>query len=218
FCDYCKRQGHTKDKCYKLHGYPQSFNQGPQQQYRQGTQGYNNTTRFNKGRNVTANAVTSVEKGEKLEPQGESQSQNVNLTKEQYGQIVSLLQHFQTGSIVEGPASVNMVGEASMNFAGMIACTSSIDFDNPSCRCFNAKADLWILDSGASHHMTFDKSQLQNIVNLPYPLLVKLPNGYKVIVNKIGSVFLTPEIILYKVLFIPSFKFNLVSISSLAVH
>ncbi|XP_019239958.1 PREDICTED: uncharacterized protein LOC109219947, partial [Nicotiana attenuata] len=23
FCDYCKRPGHTKDKCYKLHGYPQ---------------------------------------------------------------------------------------------------------------------------------------------------------------------------------------------------
>ncbi|KAH0653499.1 hypothetical protein KY289_031177 [Solanum tuberosum] len=21
-CEYCKRQGHTKDKCYKLHGYP----------------------------------------------------------------------------------------------------------------------------------------------------------------------------------------------------
>ncbi|OIT07573.1 hypothetical protein A4A49_63050, partial [Nicotiana attenuata] len=198
FCDYCKRQGHTKDKCYKLHGYPQSFNQGSQQQHRRVTQG--------------------VEEGEKLESQGESQNQNVNLTKEQYGQIVSLLKHFHTGSIGEGSASVNMASGASMNFAGMIACTSSIDFDNPSCRCFNAKADLWILDSGASHHMTFDKSQLHNIVNLPYPLLVKLPNGYKVRVSEIGSVFLTPEIILYKVLFIPSFKFNLVSISSLAVH
>ncbi|OIT29118.1 hypothetical protein A4A49_56015, partial [Nicotiana attenuata] len=66
--------------------------------------------------------------------------------------------------------------------------------------------------------MTFDKSHLQNIVSLPYPLLVKLPNGYKVKVSEIGSVSLTPEIILYKVLFIPSFKFNLVSISSLAAH
>lgn len=100
----------------------------------------------------------------------------------------------------------------------MIACTSSINFDNPSYKCFSAKADLWILDSGASHHMTFNKSHLQNIVILPYPLLVKLPNGYKVKVSEVGSVFLTPEIILYKVLFIPSFKFNPVPISSLAVH
>lgn len=78
-----------KEKCYKLHGHPQGFNQGPQQQYRQGTQGYNNNTRFNKGRNVMANAVTNVEEGEKLELQGESQDQNVIL--QQYGQIVSLL-------------------------------------------------------------------------------------------------------------------------------
>nr|XP_016504345.1 PREDICTED: uncharacterized protein LOC107822325 [Nicotiana tabacum] len=27
FCDYCKRPWHTKEKCYKLHGYPQSFSQ-----------------------------------------------------------------------------------------------------------------------------------------------------------------------------------------------
>ncbi|OIS99196.1 hypothetical protein A4A49_62573, partial [Nicotiana attenuata] len=203
FCDYCKRQGHTKDKCYKLHGYPQSFNQGPQKQYRQGVQGYNNNTRFNKGRNAMANAVTNVEEGEKLELQGESQSQNVSLIKEQYGQIVSLLQHFQTRSIGEGSASANMISGASMSFAGMIACTFSIDFNNLSCKYFSAKADLWILDSGASHHMTFNKSHLQNIVSLPYPLLVKLPNGYKVKVSEVGSVSLTPEIILYKVLFIP---------------
>ncbi|XP_019259440.1 PREDICTED: uncharacterized protein LOC109237572 [Nicotiana attenuata] len=35
FCDYCKKPGHTKEKCYKLHGYPQgncynnqNFNRG----------------------------------------------------------------------------------------------------------------------------------------------------------------------------------------------
>lgn len=26
-CEYCKRSGHTKDKYYKLHGYPQSYGQ-----------------------------------------------------------------------------------------------------------------------------------------------------------------------------------------------
>lgn len=23
FCEYCKKPGHSKDKCFKLHGYPQ---------------------------------------------------------------------------------------------------------------------------------------------------------------------------------------------------
>lgn len=28
FCVFCKKLGHTKDKCYKLHGYPQSNTNG----------------------------------------------------------------------------------------------------------------------------------------------------------------------------------------------
>lgn len=105
-----------------------------------------------------------------------------------------------------------------MNFAGIVTCTSSIDFDKLSCKCFQAKADLWILDSGASYHMTFNKTHLQNIIVLPYPLLVKLPNGYKVKVTEVGTVTLTPKIVLHRVLFVPSFKYNLISISSLTTH
>lgn len=87
-----------------------------------------------------ANSITNVEKGEELELKGECQ--NVSLSKEQYGQIVILLQHFQIENTRENSASTNMSRGASVNFAGMVACTSSTDFDNPSCKCFSAKADL----------------------------------------------------------------------------
>ncbi|XP_019257794.1 PREDICTED: uncharacterized protein LOC109236014 [Nicotiana attenuata] len=49
FCGYCKGQDHTKDKCYKLHGYPQGFIQGPQQ-CKQISQGYNNNISSTKER------------------------------------------------------------------------------------------------------------------------------------------------------------------------
>ena len=26
FCDFCKKQGHIREKCYKLHGYPPKNN------------------------------------------------------------------------------------------------------------------------------------------------------------------------------------------------
>jgi len=29
FCEYCKRQGHTMEKCYKLHGYPNNSSKQP---------------------------------------------------------------------------------------------------------------------------------------------------------------------------------------------
>lgn len=35
YCEYCRFKGHTKDTCYKLHGYPSGFNEKRNQQYRQ---------------------------------------------------------------------------------------------------------------------------------------------------------------------------------------
>jgi len=55
FCDFCKRTGHIKAKCYKLHGYPQNNNQN------QTPNGYNNGQNFRqnnqnyKGKRVVAN-------------------------------------------------------------------------------------------------------------------------------------------------------------------
>jgi len=64
--------------------------------------------------------------------------------------------------------------------------------------------------------MTFDRNLLVNLITLPYPLLVRLPNRYRVKITEIGSVCLTFEITLYKVLYAPSIKFNLISINTLA--
>nr|XP_009770765.1 PREDICTED: uncharacterized protein LOC104221400 [Nicotiana sylvestris] len=41
FCDHCKRVGHIKDKCFKLHGYPQDFN---------------HNLKYNKGKRTATNA------------------------------------------------------------------------------------------------------------------------------------------------------------------
>ncbi|XP_075075565.1 uncharacterized protein LOC142162756 [Nicotiana tabacum] len=35
YCEYCRFNGHTKDTCYKLHGYPPSFKGKRNYQYRQ---------------------------------------------------------------------------------------------------------------------------------------------------------------------------------------
>lgn len=52
----------------------------------------------------------------------------------------------------------------------------------------------WIIDSGAAHHMTFDKSKLHNIKFLSNYVSVTLPNSYKVKVNCMGDVSLTSHI------------------------
>ncbi|XP_059315764.1 uncharacterized protein LOC132066475 [Lycium ferocissimum] len=213
-CEHCKRHGHTKDRCYELHGYQsQSLarNSGYHQNvfqnsYQNSYQNHQNPTqnfRPDKGKRIMANVhgpssdVMSTKGDEQTE---QDDNQGVSLSREQYGQLMSVLQQFQHGN---GDNSSTNPTNGSANFAGIIVCTSSIDFGKLSCVCFKNKADSWILDSGASNNMTFNKSLLINRITLPYPLLIISPNGYKVKVAQISSVTLAPSIVLHKA---PSMK------------
>ncbi|XP_075074557.1 uncharacterized protein LOC142162140 [Nicotiana tabacum] len=176
FCDYCKRVGHTKYKCFKLHGYPQTSNN-------------NQNPRYNRNKRVVADAHSNLSdeisaRTEEFGPKDENQ--NLNLSKEQYSQLINILQHFNTSSGGEcsqntshGAGTVNLAA-GNMNFEDIITCTSYIDFGKLSCKCFRTWTNTWILDSGASNHLTFNKTTLVDIRILPYPLLVTLPNGYRV--------------------------------------
>ncbi|XP_075083713.1 uncharacterized protein LOC142167461 [Nicotiana tabacum] len=103
FCDYCKRPGHTREKCYKLHGYPQgsnqnqnpnishnqasSFNQNPRQNYNYGNNsGVNQGTRFNRGNRRVANAHVAAADTQHTGDKSCS-AQNFSLTKEEYNQL-----------------------------------------------------------------------------------------------------------------------------------
>jgi len=71
----------------------------------------------------------------------------------------------------------------------------------------------WIIDTGASQHMTYDKSLLNDIKQLSKPISVRLPNAYKVKVYFLGSVTLSSQVKLENVLYVPSFKHNILSVT-----
>ncbi|OIT02573.1 hypothetical protein A4A49_56596, partial [Nicotiana attenuata] len=202
FCDYCKRPSHTKDKCYKLHGFPQS-------------------SRFNKGKRVAGNVFRPSNEADVVNdnrngPQEQEQSRHMHsLTKDQYGQLLTIPESFQGGA---DNSTSNCINGGAVNFAGISACSTHFESSNHLCDSSRSDADTWILDSGATNHMTHNKSILSNIKTLVYPYLVTLPNGYKVKVTLIGDVILSPKFSLRKVLFVPSFKFNLISVHSLTVQ
>ncbi|XP_075106863.1 uncharacterized protein LOC107828156 [Nicotiana tabacum] len=129
FCDYCKKPGHTKERCYKLHGYPQD-------------------SRFNKGKRIVGNVYGSQsENGIEGEYGGNGQVQEhdrtmQNLTKEQYNQLLSILENFHAGN------GGNELKAGAVNFAGISACSTSFDSGANSYECFRSIADSWILDSG----------------------------------------------------------------------
>ena len=151
-------------------GYPSQTNRNNESHARQ-----NNNHEY-RGRRVVANVHGSsdnVASAQREECMQNNQNQMVTFTKDQYDNMMKLLQNFR----VEGTDLNNSNMEAgSVNFAGTIVCSSSIDFGNPSCECFKSSADLWIIDSGASNHITFNKTSLTNIQTMSYPMLVSLPN------------------------------------------
>lgn len=120
---------------------------------------------------------------------------NMSPTKEQYAQPVNLLQHFHVGDVGECCNNAGTSSGAS-HFTGTLACSASVlsvDFSLLSCNCFESRADIWILDYGASNHMTFNKSLLSHVRTLLYPLLITLPSGYRVRVTEIGNVTCTTD-------------------------
>lgn len=96
---------------------------------------------------------------------------------------------------------------SSANFAGISDSTA----------CFSTAHDVnWIIDSGASDHMCAHKHLFSSLIPLNPPLTVSLPNGQIITITEKGHVPLTADIILHDVLYIPYFKYNLLSVHKLA--
>ncbi|XP_074315341.1 uncharacterized protein LOC141651532 [Silene latifolia] len=82
----------------------------------------------------------------------------------------------------------------------------------------NGKADnndLWLLDSGATHHMTGCFHILKDVQDIN-PCMVALLNGKHSKASKEGRVVLGSNLVLQNVLFISDFNFNLISIYQLS--
>nr|KYP31390.1 Retrovirus-related Pol polyprotein from transposon TNT 1-94 [Cajanus cajan] len=73
----------------------------------------------------------------------------------------------------------------------------------------------WVLDSGASHHMTPLFSLLKGVKNLEKPFYITIPTRNTVFVEKTGFINLNKDIKLNNVLFVPDFSCNLISIHQL---
>jgi hypothetical protein len=112
------------------------------------------------------------------------------LTSDQYNRLLEFL---------------SPVNTTSANFAGNLVSCHSVSFSNRE----------WIIDSGASDHMTSSFSSLNNTQLLNQPCPISLPNGDIVSITHTGTLRISPAISLPNVLYIPSFKFNLLSISKL---
>ena len=153
--------------------------------------------------------------------------EGVSLTKAKYQQLIGLLNsqcHFATQApletVVETPQVVNIIAQSSIGLQGhelsSIWSSPSLEYSMFSSTIDISQLDPtdWILDSGATDHMVHFISFFKTITSI-VQISVRLPNGDLARVTHIGTVQVSASLILENVLCIPSFSFNLVSISKL---
>lgn len=100
--------------------------------------------------------------------------------------------------------SVQKEEEYDSLFSGMITCGA-----------VESTTQEWIVDSGASDHMTCSLKLLHNFRPAPSYLTIKLPTGNTVNITYIGDMVLKCGITLINVLFVPQFTHNLLSVTKL---
>ena len=200
-CTYCGAMGHVVDRCYKLHGYPPGY-------------------KFkNKGGQPFANNIIATEY---------YASELVTLTKAQYQQLVGLLNsqcHFGTQAPLEACLDnthqvATIITQPSMdvqaqNLSG-ICFSPSLEHSvfSSSINTSHISSYDWILDSGATEHMVHSIHFFTTITS-SIQISVRLPNGDMVKVTHVGTIKVSATLTLEHVLYIPSFSFNLISISKL---
>ena len=76
------------------------------------------------------------------------------------------------------------------------------------------KPQAWIIDTGTTNHTVHSVSILTTITST-INTYVYLPNGERALVIHIGTVHILETLVLYGVLCVPSFTFNVISVNQL---
>ena len=159
-CTYCNKLGHTRDRCYQLHGRPPR----------------------------TAHVAQSSD----AQPPSSSTSQGISLTDSEYDDYL----HYQASK----SASVAFVAQTGNAYA---------------CLTHTSSLGPWILDSGASDHISGNKDLFSSITTTSALPTVTLANGPQTMAKGFGFAHPFPSLPLHSVLYAPECPFNLISISKI---
>ncbi|KAL2932606.1 UDP-glucose 4-epimerase [Bienertia sinuspersici] len=199
FCDHCKSKGHTRETCFKLHGFP-DWHLAKKGSNTSGTTDgtFDGSGKSFARRKFAGNVLVDFDVTQLETPLEYHSSDTSNMDSPA---VQSLVRELMKAVKVNDNWSDSGV-HAAANSAGTL-------------NSLNLKSHVWIVDSGATDHMVCDESLLDFTRVLSSPINVSLPDGSHTSVVKSGDIHLTPQLVLKDVLFVPVFKHNLLSVNQL---
>ena len=202
-CSHCGNTGHVIDRCYKLHGYPVGWKKGGK---------WNN----DKGSQSKPTAAVSAQVTTQDKPHSSPGLESLvgNLNKDQ---IQNFIAYFSSQLQVKPSDHTSSSSPVSQHqdHSGISFSSSTFSFVGIlSVTQCTTDLHTWIVDSGATHHVCHDHTAFIAI-DTSVQHLVNLPNGSTLKVSGIGQIVLCDALTLQNVLYIPEFRLNLLSVSSL---
>lgn len=164
WCEHCKKPGHYKETCWKLHGKP--ADRKPSR-----------TDRDSRAHSIISDTT---------------QTQTTHFTKDQMDILQKLFSKANMSSEVVSQPSFSQALHVS-----------------------HSPTTSWIVDSGASDHMTGDKSLFSTYTSCQVNQTVRIANGSRSHVAGIGTICISEKLTLYSVLYVPDLDCNLISVSKL---
>jgi len=203
-CEHCNRDGHTIDNCrtLKFHcvlcnkdGHTEDHCKVKNGTYNTGTQ----TNKHNQSQQRQQGPRSSASRTFSAANTADSSQTALELSAEQLQQLARALNMMSSNNTAgnsnayANAAGLSLFSNASINFV----------FTKP-----------WILDSGATDHITSNSTFLFKTKFSSIPS-VNLPTGSSAPITSIGDVSFNSNITLKNVLCVPSFRLNLMSVSKL---
>ncbi|XP_018453440.1 uncharacterized protein LOC108824502 [Raphanus sativus] len=237
-CTHCGQAGHIVQKCFKIHGYPPghryhnansqrspaqagSYSQRPSSQNPSNQSAGGSYSKNNTAANVTVASSSAPPPS------------TLDLSSFRPDQVQHLIQQLQSHARVSDSVPSHSLAQSSITDKGVMAVQSSsgtIPFPSTSLRYENYSLTFqhqtlaslsdhlpmgsWIIDSGATTHVCYDLTLFSSVTTVAW-VTVSLPNGTREPITHTGTVHLSDSLILHDVLHVPSFRFNLLSVSSL---
>lgn len=190
-CDYCKATGHVRDTCFKLQNYPDWYKQLKKDKATLGGKGY-------------ANLVNNASE--------EGNESRKDSTTAKWGPAMTELIQQEVNQILKGKQQASEAEQVNFaqisDFAGNISNSNFFSYANDIHSC-------WIVDTGDTNHICEVEGLLENLKPLANKILIHLPDDSTKNVQSHGDIWLHETLILHDVLFIPSFKHNLLSVAKL---
>ncbi|KAG7539387.1 Reverse transcriptase RNA-dependent DNA polymerase [Arabidopsis suecica] len=186
-CSHCGKIGHIAENCFKLVGYPPWLEE--------------------KLRN--RNNGSSSRGGSSYNGSGRG-------SNKQSGGRGSAQTNIVTSSLPSAPlSSDDRIGLSGLNDAQWKILQQILDErKSTSPQTGTYFLESWIIDSGATNHMTGSLEFLRNVCDMP-PILIKLPDGRFTTSTKQGRVHLGSSLDLQDVLFVDGLHCHLISVSQL---